>query len=174
MTQNFYYHVFGTAREKSLDGTQDNPIFWRTVTPISWDKNPFLITTGGINQFDQVWKIKTKYGQEVDIYPIAESQYIRDTIDSKFVLNGEFVFPSGVNLKRTCLSYSPLSSPPESTKLAYNVEIIEVAPIINHTFFPANPYSLNIPNFPIVPDRDYQTEIQFSNFEYDNTGTAEH
>jgi uncharacterized phage protein (TIGR02218 family) len=173
MTQNFYYHVFGTAREKSLDGTQDNPIFWRTVTPISWDKNPFLITTGGINQFDQVWKIKTKYGQEVDIYPIAESQYIRDTIDSKFVLNGEFVFPSGVNLKRTCLSYSPLSSPPESTKLAYNVEIIEVAPIINHTFFPANPYSLNIPNFPIVPDRDYQTEIQFSNFEYDNTGTAE-
>jgi len=25
MTQNLYYHVFGTAREKSLDGTQDNP-----------------------------------------------------------------------------------------------------------------------------------------------------
>jgi uncharacterized phage protein (TIGR02218 family) len=173
MTQNLYYHVFGTAREKSLDGTQDNPIFWRTVTPISWDKNPFLTITGGINQFDQVWKIETKYGQQVDIYPIPESQYIRDTATSKFVLNGEFVFPSGVNLKRTCPSYSPLSSPLESTKLAYNVEIIEVAPIINPIYFPLNPYPLNTPNFPIVPDRDYQTEIQFSNFEYDNTGTAE-
>lgn len=173
MTQNLYYHVFGTAREKSLDGTQDNPIFWRTVTPISWDKNPLLITAGGIDQFDQTWKIKTKYGQQVDIYPISESQYQKESVlvFCEFY-NGEFIFPNGVNLKRTCLSYSPLSSPPESTKLAYDVEIVKVAPIVNPVHS-VNPYPLNIPNFPIVPDKDYQTEIQFSNFEYDNTGTAE-
>jgi uncharacterized phage protein (TIGR02218 family) len=173
MIQNLYYHVFGTAREKSLDGTQDNPIFWRSVTPISWDENPFLVTTGGINQFDQVWKIKTKYGQEVDIYPIAESQYTRESISFSLRYNGEFVFPNGVNLKRTCPSYSPLSSPPVSTKLAYNVEIVKVALVISPSYFPVNPYPLNNPDFPIVPDKDYQTEIQFSNFEYDNTGRAE-
>ena len=174
MTQNnLYYHVFGTAREKTLDGTQDSPIFWRTVTPISWDKNPFLVTTGGINQFDQVWKIRTKYGQQVEIYPITESQYARESISFNLYFNGEFVFPNGVNLKRTCISYLPLSSPPESTRIAYNIEIVKVVEIINPIYFPANPYPLNIPDFPIVPDKDYQTEIQFSNFEYDNTGTAE-
>lgn len=170
---NLYYHVFGTAREKSLDGTQDNPIFWRTVTPISWDKNPFLTIAGGINEFDQVWKIETKYGQQVDIYPITESQYTKESVSFNFYYNGEFAFSSGVSLKRTCPDYSPSGSPPESTKLAYNVEIVRVVSVVNPIYFPVNPYSLNIPNFPIVPDKDYQIEVQFSNFEYDNTGTAE-
>ena len=174
MTQNnLYYHVFGTAREKSLDGTQDNPIFWRTVTPISWDNNPFLTITGGIDQFDQVWKIETKYGQQVDIYPITESQYNKESVSFNYYYNGEFTFSSGVNLKRTCLNYSPVTSPPESIKLAYNVEIVRTVPVVNPIYFPLNPYSLNISDFPIVPDKDYQTEIQFSNFEYDNTETAE-
>ena len=165
-----YYHVFGTAREKS--GTIDNPIFWRTVFPISWDKTPKLIITGGIGEFDQIWKIKTKYGQEVDIYPITESQYQKESIFFDLYYNGEFVFPNGVNLKRTS-EYSLLISPSESIKLAYNVEIVKTALIVNPIYFPLNPYSLNTLNFLLVPDRDYQTEIQFSNFEYDNTGTAE-
>lgn len=174
MTQNnLYHHVFGTAREKSLDGTQDNPIFWRTVTPISWDKNPFLTIAGGIDQFDQTWKIETKYGQQVDIYPITESQYQRESTLFNRRFNGEFTFPNGVSLHRTCPNYLPLSSPPESIRIAYNIEIVKVVEIINDFYFPVIPYSLNIPDFPIVPDKDYQTEIQFSNLEYDNTGTAE-
>ena len=164
-----YYHVFGTAREKS--GTTDNPIFWRTVLPISWDKTPKLIVTGGIGEFDQIWKIKTKYGQEVDIYRISESQYQRESTLFNLRFNGEFVFPNGVNLKRTSVN-SPLISPSE-TITAYNVEIVKVALIVNDSYFPVNPYSLNIPDFPIIADREYQTEIEFSNLEYDNSGSAE-
>ncbi|MFN9370262.1 MAG: hypothetical protein ACK6D3_00045, partial [Planctomycetaceae bacterium] len=60
-----YYHLFGTCREKPLNGSGDIPGFWRTSHPISWDKNPKLdivrvsegIRTG------QLWKIITKYGQ---------------------------------------------------------------------------------------------------------------
>jgi len=37
-----YYHLFGTCREKPLNGLGDSPGFWRTSNPISWDKNPKL------------------------------------------------------------------------------------------------------------------------------------
>ena len=159
-----YYHIFGTAREKSLDGSQETFIFWRTGTPISWDKNPVLEIVGGIDLFGQFWKIVSKYGQQASIFSIPEDQY-----NSRYT----GLIADTIPLERTNEDYTYSGTVSEPRKLAYDVAVTDVIRVIDPTDFSNNPYPVNIPEFPIIPDKDYQTEIQFSNFEYDNTGTAE-
>jgi hypothetical protein len=159
-----YYHIFGTAREKSLNGSQDNPIFWRTGIPISWDKEPTLKLVGGINLFGQFWKIISKYGQQVSIFSIPENQY-----NSRYTGSIADTIP----LERTSKNYTYSGTVSEPKKLAYDVTVIDIIRVINQTDFPDDPYPVNIPEFPIIPDKDYQTEIQFSNSLLENTEGAE-
>ena len=159
-----YYHVFGTARQKSLNGSQETFIFWRTGTPISWDKNPVLKITGGINLFGQFWKIVSKFGQQVNIFSIPENQY-----SSRYT----GLVTDTIPLERTSKNYTYSGTVTEPKKLAYDVTIVDIVRVTNSIDFPSNPYPVDIPEFPIIPDRDYQTEIQFSNSLLENTSGAE-
>lgn len=159
-----YYHVFGTAREKSLDGIQDIPIFWRTGIPISWDKNPVLKTVGGIGLFGQFWKIASKYGEQVSIFSIPINQYNENYTDS---------IVDTIPLERTSKKYTYSGTVNETKKLTYDVTIVKVVRVTDPLHFPANPYPVNIPEFPIIPDKDYQTEIQFSNSLLENSEGVE-
>lgn len=159
-----YYHIFGTAREKSLDGIQDIPIFWRTSIPISWDKNPALKIVGGIGLFGQFWEIASKYGEKVSIFSIPINQYNENYTGS---------ISDTIPLERTSKNYTYSGTVSEPKKLTYNVTIVKVVRVTDPLHFPANPYPVNIPEFPIIPDKDYQTEIQFSNSLLENSEGVE-
>jgi uncharacterized phage protein (TIGR02218 family)/uncharacterized protein (TIGR02217 family) len=169
---NLYYHVFGTCREKSLNGSQDNPAFWRTLNPISWDKVPRLDIASvddnrGTSTFGQQWKIVTKYKQIQGIGYISETNYnARETGAIDFGFGGGEIY-------RTSANYSSQGSISGHTRLGYDVEIVAVVRVTNPAHFPLNPYPVDLPEFPILPDKDFSVEIQFSNYEYDNTGDAE-
>jgi uncharacterized phage protein (TIGR02218 family)/uncharacterized protein (TIGR02217 family) len=164
-----YYHLFGTCREKPLNGLGDSPGFWRTSNPISWDKNPKLdIVTfdGGLGTFGQLWKIITKYGQIQGIGYVSEADYNTRNI-------GFGIVDGGGEIYRTSANYFYQGSITGSSRLGYNVEITHIVRITDPAHFPANPYPVNLPEFPILPDKDFSVEIQFQNYEYDNTGDAE-
>ena len=159
-----YYHIFGTARQKSLDGSQETFIFWRTGIPISWDKDSTLKIVGGINIFGQFWRIVSKYGQQVSIFSIPSNQY-----NSRYTGSISDTIP----LERTSKNYTYSGTVSEPKKLAYNVTIIDTVRVTNPIDFPDNPYPVNTAEFPIIPDKDYQTEIQFSNSLLENTEGVE-
>ena len=113
-----------------------------------------------------MWKIITKYGQIQGIGYVSEADY--NTRNTGFGIVG-----GGGEIYRTSANYFYLGSIAGSSRLGYNVEITHIVRVTDSAHFPVNPYPVNLPEFPILPDKDFSVEIQFQNYEYDNTGDAE-